>query len=268
MRERLRIGEVAGLVGVTPKTVRHYEKIGLLPLPGRSDSGYRLYAAEDLLRLNRIKRLRSLGLSLAQIRSVLGCGEGEATLRKALEALRDDVEGKIERLEERRGRIEGMLAREDLESLPSPTFEKAVALFGDRLSGVSASALEQEKEIWATLDAFDWPEGYEEENERFLRYYAGRPEEHRALILIGERLAELADAPDGDTRIGAVARDLVRHFGRFPMPEGCLEGSMWSPEEPVGQAMLGLLLSGFSPAQRRVMALVEEYAGQEEGRDA
>lgn len=44
MRERLRIGEAARLVGVTPKTVRHYEKIGLLPKAERSESGYRLYS--------------------------------------------------------------------------------------------------------------------------------------------------------------------------------------------------------------------------------
>ena len=61
MRERLRIGEVAGLVGVTTKTVRHYEKFGLLQRPERSESGYRLYTADDLLEVYRSKRLRSLG---------------------------------------------------------------------------------------------------------------------------------------------------------------------------------------------------------------
>ena len=64
MRERLRIGEVAKLVGVTPKTVRHYEKVGLLQQPERSEAGYRLYSAVHLLRLHWIKWLRSIGLSL------------------------------------------------------------------------------------------------------------------------------------------------------------------------------------------------------------
>ena len=75
MRERLMIGEAARLVGVTTKTVRHHEKIGLLPAAERSESGYRLYSANDLLRLNRGKKLRSLGLTPRQIRSVLGEGE-------------------------------------------------------------------------------------------------------------------------------------------------------------------------------------------------
>jgi DNA-binding transcriptional MerR regulator len=64
LRERLRIGEVAKLLGVTPKTVRHYEKVGLIKEPERSEAGYQLYRADDLLRLHRIKRLRSLGVPL------------------------------------------------------------------------------------------------------------------------------------------------------------------------------------------------------------
>ncbi len=72
MRGRLRIGEVAKLLGVTPKTVRHYEEVGLLKQPERTEAGYRLYSADDLLRLHRIKRLRSLGLSLTQVKGVLG----------------------------------------------------------------------------------------------------------------------------------------------------------------------------------------------------
>ncbi len=84
MRGRLRIGELARLVGVTPKTVRHYEKIGLLPEAERSESGYRLYSGSDLLRLNRVKRLRSLGLTLRQVRSVLGEGDGELSLKTTL----------------------------------------------------------------------------------------------------------------------------------------------------------------------------------------
>ena len=264
MRERLRIGEVADLLGITPKTVRHYEKIGLLKEPERSESDYRLYSADDLLRLHRIKRLQSLGLSLKQVRDVLS-GKDEATvLRSVLNALLAEVNGQIERLEERRDQIDAMLARDDLETAePSPTFEKVMAMYGDRLSGVSASALEQEKRMWATLDAFDWPEGYEEENEEFFRYFVERPEEHRALIFLGQRLSDLEDAPEDDPRIETVARDLWRHFEEFPLPEEHSEASMWSNGTAIGEAMFGLLMSGYSPAQRRVMTLIEEYAARQ-----
>src|SRR5260370_10194274 len=45
MRERLHIGEVAALVGVSPKTIRYYHEVGLLAEPERTDVGYRLYTA-------------------------------------------------------------------------------------------------------------------------------------------------------------------------------------------------------------------------------
>ena len=51
MRELLQIGEVAKLIGVSPKTIRYYHEIGLLAEPKRTEGGYRLYMAQDLLRL-------------------------------------------------------------------------------------------------------------------------------------------------------------------------------------------------------------------------
>ena len=71
MRELLQIGEIARLVGVSTKTIRYYHEINLLAEPERTESGYRLYNAQHLLRLQRIRRLRSLGLSLDRIRAIL-----------------------------------------------------------------------------------------------------------------------------------------------------------------------------------------------------
>ena len=120
-RERLLIGEVAELVGVTPKAVRHYEKLGLLGKPGRSESGYRLYTADDLLRLHHIKKLQSLGLSLERIKGILGEGGPGTELGSVLEALLGEVEYQIERLERRRTRLRRMLAgEEDSEALHRP----------------------------------------------------------------------------------------------------------------------------------------------------
>lgn len=266
MRERLRIGEVARLVGVTPKTVRHYEKIGLLPDADRSESGYRLYSANDLLRLHRVKRLRSLGLSLQQVRSVLGEGDRESSLRTTLGALRTQVETEISRLEERRRRIDETLAREDLEAADaSPSFERAMELLGEHLSGVSETALGQEKKLWSLLDAFEWPEGYEQENEELFRYYAEHPEEYRELVAVGERLAALVDVPEEDPEVERVARELWSYFEKYPPPE-YLQRSSWSSEGPIGQTLAGLTMSVFSPAQRRVMALLVERA-QAEGKE-
>lgn len=67
----LTIGELAGRAGVTAKTVRYYEQIGLLPAAARTGSGYRTYAEDDLLRLQFIGKAKQLGLSLDEIRGVL-----------------------------------------------------------------------------------------------------------------------------------------------------------------------------------------------------
>jgi len=208
VRERLRIGEAARLVGVTPKTVRHYEKIRLLPEAERSESGYRLYSANDLLRLSRIKKLRSLGLTLRQVRSVLGEGDRELSLGTTLKALRTQLEAEMARLEERRRLIDEALSREGLGAETSPSFERAMELLGEHHSGVSESALEQEKRLWSVLDDFEWPEGYEEENEQMFRYYAEHPEEYRRPVAMGERLATLLDVSEEDPEVERVADEM------------------------------------------------------------
>jgi len=68
----LKIGEVASLSGVSVKTVRYYEEIGLLsPVVERSQSGYRLFNSQVLKRLAFIKRSQSLGLRLEEIQDIL-----------------------------------------------------------------------------------------------------------------------------------------------------------------------------------------------------
>jgi DNA-binding transcriptional MerR regulator len=65
------IGEVAELAGVSVRTLRHYDELGLLRPSARSDSGYRLYAHADLTRLQEILVWRQLGFPLGEIKSML-----------------------------------------------------------------------------------------------------------------------------------------------------------------------------------------------------
>ena len=61
------IAEVCERTGLSPRTVRYYEEIGLLPGVRRSDGGRRVYDADELERLRFIARLKTLGLSLKEI---------------------------------------------------------------------------------------------------------------------------------------------------------------------------------------------------------
>ena len=65
------IGELAAELRINPRTIRYYERIGLLPEPERSPSGYRRYSAHHAERLKFILKAKTIGLSLDEIRGVL-----------------------------------------------------------------------------------------------------------------------------------------------------------------------------------------------------
>lgn len=72
----MRIGEVADVSGTTTKTLRFYEGQGLLPPADRTTGGYRDYTPDVVSRLDFIRRGRTAGLTLAQIRQVLDIRDG------------------------------------------------------------------------------------------------------------------------------------------------------------------------------------------------
>ncbi len=115
-----RIGELAERAGVTTRTIRYYESLGLLQ-PAERDGGFRYYTDDALRRLHKIDALKKLGLSLEEIgtaidlyfedptgvtakRRVLSILEGHLRETEgkisALEQFRDELKENIERLEE------------------------------------------------------------------------------------------------------------------------------------------------------------------------
>jgi DNA-binding transcriptional MerR regulator len=102
----LRIGEVAEQTGTTPRTIRYYEEIGLLPTAGGREQGKRRqYGEADVERLREIMRLRDLlGLSLEELRSLVEAEDARAALRRELLET-DDVVRQREILDEALGHI-------------------------------------------------------------------------------------------------------------------------------------------------------------------
>lgn len=72
MPKSVNIGQASKASGVTAKMIRHYEAIGLMPKITRADSGYRIYAENDLHSLRFIRRARILGFSMKEIKKLLG----------------------------------------------------------------------------------------------------------------------------------------------------------------------------------------------------
>lgn len=137
---RFQIGEVADRTGVTQRTLRFYEEKGLLKPPERMDGGFRLYSEEDVQRIDYIRRLQELlGFTLAEIKEMVDAEELrqqiistfrpdrelparlaridtiiEALTRQLdvvehkvehLSTMREDLRGKMERMQQRRAEI-------------------------------------------------------------------------------------------------------------------------------------------------------------------
>lgn len=95
----MRIGALADAAGVTSRTIRYYESLGLLPEPGRLGA-HRRYGPADLERLRRLDALKELGLSLDDIAEVLPAyaAESAAAKRKVADVLRrhlDETDRKL-----------------------------------------------------------------------------------------------------------------------------------------------------------------------------
>jgi len=132
---RWQIGQLANLGATTARAIRLYHAAGLMPEPLRSDGGYRLYGPADLASLIRIRRLRSLGFQVEQIRAILS-PEEPTDLDAALDVLRGDLQRRLEALRATIDVVDGLRAeveagtREVYEAL-APTLRAALATDAD-----------------------------------------------------------------------------------------------------------------------------------------
>ena len=105
----MKIGEVAGQAGVTVDTVRFYERVGVLPSPARTESGYRDYEPGTIGRIRLTRELQAIGFTLNEAVDALAAHDaGGATCeseRWRLQAVRDRVDAKLAELTALRGRI-------------------------------------------------------------------------------------------------------------------------------------------------------------------
>jgi len=110
----IKIGELAHRCGLPVKTLRYYEDLGLLPAAGRSPGGYRLFGERSLQRLEFIRRLKNLGLSLEEIRECLAahdagqlpCADVQRLLRQQIRR----VDERLAELQQLRGELKELLA--------------------------------------------------------------------------------------------------------------------------------------------------------------
>lgn len=135
----MNIGDAAAAAGVTPKMIRHYESLGLIPQADRTEAGYRLYGERDVAMLRFIRQSRGLGFSSGQIESLLALWRDEGRESREVKevALRQLTE-----LQERQRELDQM--RTTLEQLVAqcPGDRGARCVILDSLARAAAPAVD------------------------------------------------------------------------------------------------------------------------------
>lgn len=142
---RMHSKEVAELAGVSVRTLRHYHQVGILPEPARGSNGYRHYALVHVAVLLRIRRLVDLGVALDRMPALLAdvdpSDPSDPSAAEVLGELDRELQAEVERLQEQRSRIAGLLAdgrRPDLP--PGPSLADLVATISPDIAGLERDA--------------------------------------------------------------------------------------------------------------------------------
>jgi DNA-binding transcriptional MerR regulator len=134
-RDGLTVGATASHVGVTVRTLHHWDAIGLVRPSGRTVSGYRLYSAADVARIHRVLIYRELGLSLDNIGELLDAPTFDVTV--PLKQQRAQLVDRISRLQGMVDAVDRMIEAASSGILLSA--EEQVAIFGQRWDPSSAA---------------------------------------------------------------------------------------------------------------------------------
>ncbi|MET9427019.1 MerR family transcriptional regulator [Streptomyces sp. NPDC003036] len=255
----MRIGEIAALVGITTRAVRHYHHVGLLPEPPRRANGYREYGLRDAVLLARVRRLTELGLGLEEVRDVLADDAGRE-LVDVLEELDADLARQQAEIGARRERLRVLLEQARVGRLPAegPVSPGLAELFGDMARASAARPgpepvmAARDREVLALLETVV----PEEEGERLMeamRAMTLAPGAMDRAYAVYERLDALADAAPDDVRVEEAAQALA---GLVP------DGMVPRAEETEDRALMEVFFADFAPAQaeavRRALRIARE----------
>ncbi|MCX4801912.1 MerR family transcriptional regulator [Streptomyces sp. NPDC058682] len=236
----MRIGEIAAVVGLTTRAIRHYHHVGLLPEPERRPNGYRAYSLRDAVLLARVRRLTELGLSLDEVRDVLADDAGRE-LADVLTELDADLARQEAEIQERRRRLAVLLAAGPGEAEPlSPGLAALLA----KAPPTDSPSAAKDREHLTLLDATG---AGGQEMYAALGPLATDP----AVLALYVRLDELADAPVDDPRIPPLAAELV----------AAVPDEVFAAIPTDGVVVTGFteaLLAEYAPAQAEVVRLVME----------
>ncbi|MFG2821177.1 MerR family transcriptional regulator [Kitasatospora sp. NPDC048365] len=266
----MRIGELAGLAGITTRAVRHYHQVGLLPEPLRQANGYREYTLRDAALLARIRRLTELGLSLEEVRDVVAEDAGR-DLVEVLTELDADLARQEAAIRERRCRLAELLAQAgEAGRLPAegPVSPELAALFADmaaeaeRRTGPEPQSAAAERRLLALLDG---PGGHAHQGwlAGLQASFGADPQAMARAYDVYALLDELLSAAPDDPRVERTAQAMAD-----AVPDAALGALNLPPQDGgIGEGRGGFadaFLAEFAPAQAaavlRAIELLRERA--------
>lgn len=177
--EHLTIKELTEAVGsgITPRMVRHYHTLGLLPTPQRSTGNYRLYAQGDVQQLRRLVSLKQQGFQLSHIQQILQSESGadvDQSLIHQLQLQYRKVIQQLARLRQTAAALESVLGRDrDCQTIQAEAIAQLRLLEAETHSGLG-----ELEELWHSLDAETTahPEAFQESLQRLLPDLSNRSE--------------------------------------------------------------------------------------------
>jgi DNA-binding transcriptional MerR regulator len=198
----LTVGGAASVVGVTVRTLHHWDEVGLACPSQRTPGGHRLYDAADVARLHRVRLYRELGVPLAEIAGLLGASADDA--EESLRRQRDQVREHIRQLERSADALDRLIEARRSGILLAP--EEQVAIFG---ATWQPSWPVQARELWG--DSEQWAQYAERSADR-------SPEDWRRIMKDVEALhADLAEAARGGVRPGSDRANVLAERHRASM---------------------------------------------------
>ncbi|MFJ3927180.1 MerR family transcriptional regulator [Streptomyces sp. NPDC090022] len=258
------IGEAAALTGTTPRTLRHYHDIGLLPEPERGPDDRRRYGYDDIVRILWVRRMAELGMTLDEVRSALAARTHPEELLAELDASLAEQEAQ---LAGRRAALRRLRLAGGPHGLLS---ERVLAALGPAAGSLEAAELDS----LLVTEHLLGPQIAEREatTHHVLALHPRLRQQQRRLE---HELMELADAAVDDPRVERLARDYFVHIqsceaaeraAGFPEADFLDDDVTFDPDtgraHSAEMAAYASLPASISPAQARCAALLGELIGE------
>ncbi|MGB6181147.1 MAG: MerR family transcriptional regulator [Rhodococcus sp. (in: high G+C Gram-positive bacteria)] len=259
--EGMQIGQLATAADTTPRTVRHYHRLGLLAEPRRRGNGYREYTMSDVVRLMRIRWLAANGVPLGSVAVVLahdatdveGTDDTVADLRALIAALEAERAKLTHRLVKLSSMVDDVESGRPLSALPSNLAGLLVGAIESAPTPTVRAALERERDLLEVLAISG------KAPEELLTFYAASIADDEQRSRYSELLAEWSNLEgktldSAEPEIGRLSQTLMAWFEEAEAFAAAASDTLQSSETGVPIPLEEIIPD---PAQREVVSRVQ-----------